>query len=162
MRDFTRLLLTPTVIIGMAVIGGLIMLGTVALAYFSRPPATSFGVPTAVVTILPAATATPLIPPTELPQLTMTQEALPPPPPGEINIGAFVQISGTDGKGLNLRDSAGLDAGVLYLGIDSEVFVVTQGPEEIDGLIWWYIEGFADASRKGWAASNFLRVIQNP
>jgi hypothetical protein len=150
------------VIFGILAVTAIVVLGTVALAYFSRPPQTLFGVPTAVVTILPAPTVTSIILATEIPAPTSTPDVPPPPPPGTINLGAFVQISGTDGKGLNLRDAAGLDAGVLYLGIDSEVFVVREGPTEIDGLTWWYIEGFADTSRTGWAASNFLEVIQNP
>jgi hypothetical protein len=42
------------------------------------------------------------------------------------------------------------------------VFLVSDGPQEVDGLTWWYLVGFFDESRNGWAASNFLQVIQNP
>ncbi|NJN43410.1 MAG: hypothetical protein HC806_00800 [Anaerolineae bacterium] len=79
-----------------------------------------------------------------------------------IGVGASVEISGTGGEGLNLRDVPGLNSNIQYLGFESEVFLVQDGPQEVDGLTWWYLVGFFDESRSGWAASNFLQVIQNP
>ena len=77
-------------------------------------------------------------------------------------MGAFVQISGTGGSGLNLRAEPDLDSDIRYLGLESEVFKVQDGPVETDEFTWWYIAGFSDNTRSGWAVSNFLEVIQNP
>jgi hypothetical protein len=55
-----------------------------------------------------------------------------------------------------------LQSDVLVLGADSEVFRVNDGPRQADGLTWWYLVGLYDASRHGWAVSNFLAVVKNP
>ena len=79
-----------------------------------------------------------------------------------IAVGAYVQISGTGGDGLRLRTDPGLDSEVRILGAESEVFQVEDGPKDVDGFTWWYLVGPYDASRRGWAVSNYLSVVQNP
>jgi hypothetical protein len=39
---------------------------------------------------------------------------------------------------------------------------VEDGPKDVDGFTWWYLVGPYDASRRGWAVSNYLSVVQNP
>ncbi len=120
--------------------------------------------PTAVIAIIPAPTGTPTNSPT--PDVTGTpQVSIPPsPPPGTLGIGAFVQISGTGGDGLRLRINPGLEFEVAYLGLESEVFQVIDGPQEVDGYSWWLLESPYDdgQKRQGWAVSNYILPIQNP
>lgn len=76
-----------------------------------------------------------------------------------IQVGLFVQIYGTGGDGLRLRREPGTNADILFLGYESEVFKVVDGPKEADGFTWWYLTAPYDEKRSGWAASRFLRVI---
>ena len=78
-----------------------------------------------------------------------------------IAVGNFVQIAGTEGQGLRLRSGAGTDNPPRFLGLDSEVFQVKDGPIVADGFTWWFLEAPYDPARSGWAASSFLQVI-NP
>ena len=161
MRNWLRIIFSPWVLVGAVGIAALIVGGAVWLL-FSLEPVQTEGVPTAVVVVIPAPTSTaPLeIIPTGTVAPTPTVPASP--APGVIALGASVEIAGTGGEGLNLRASPGLNSNIQYLGFESEVFLVSDGPQEMDGLTWWYLVGFFDESRNGWAASNFLQVIQNP
>lgn len=109
------------------------------------------------ITILPASTYTPTA---AEPAADETPEAGGSQTAGGIQTGVYVQISGTNGEGLRIRKSAGLNAGVNFYGMDSEVFLVQDGPVDADGYTWWFIAAPYDDSRSGWAASNFLNVIE--
>jgi hypothetical protein len=78
-----------------------------------------------------------------------------------IKVGLYVQIKGTDGAGLNIRNSAGTSAEPMFVANESEVFMVIGGPVELDGYIWWQLNAPYDKSRQGWAAENYLNLI-NP
>ena len=118
---------------------------------------------TAVFTVVSAPIETqPQLTPISSSILTSTLQLPPSPPPGEIVLGAYVQVTGTGGDGLRLRDQPGLGSRVLLLGSEAEVFRVDAGPQEIDGYSWWYLVGPFDENRQGWAVSNFLKVVQNP
>ncbi len=73
-----------------------------------------------------------------------------------------MQVVGTGGTGLRLRDEAGLNGKVNTLGGEAEVFQVKDGPKDLDGYTWWYLVGPYDANRRGWAVANYLKIIQNP
>jgi hypothetical protein len=105
---------------------------------------------------------TPLVPTALAITSTPTLEIPPSALPGTFTNGALVQIKGTGVDGLNLRDEPGLDSGIQYLGFEAEVFTIQDGPVEADGFIWWYIVGFSDETRSGWAAENFLAIVQSP
>jgi hypothetical protein len=123
------------------------------------PPAPAAG---AAMTVIPNPTATPYLPtPTLAPTATIPGEP-PTPVPGVLAVGAYVQIYGTNGAGLNIRRTPGLNSEVQFLGYDGEVFVVMDGPQEQDGLTWWYIVTPVDESRAGWAAANYLSVVPRP
>jgi len=94
--------------------------------------------------------------------ITPTGSAPPSLEPGIIVIGGYVQIQGTGGDGLRLRDRPGLDGKVLLLGSEAEVFQVAEGPVDADGYTWWRLVGPFDETRQGWAVSNYLLVVQNP
>jgi hypothetical protein len=113
----------------------------------------------AEITLIPGPTSTPRILPTAThdPALgTVT------PLPGEISIYAFVQITGTDGEGLRLREQPGLVGEPLFLGFDTELFQVIDGPVQADGYTWWHLLAPYDETRSGWAASDFLVYIEAP
>ena len=106
-------------------------------------------VPTATQTPLP--TATPIV----LPSPTPDQ-------PSGIQEGGYVQISGTEGEGLRLRIEPSLTGKIAFLGIEGEIFLVTGGPVESDGYVWWQIEAPLNADRQGWVVSEFLKPAQSP
>lgn len=162
-RDLSRWVLDPWVILGAIGFGFLVLVAGLILLFVTRSPAAQTGISTAVITVISVPTAT-NIPPTPTPPgpETPTPSALPLPPPGDVAKGAFVQIVGTGGDGLRLRTEPGLDSEVRVLGAETEVFVVTDGPSETDGYDWWYLESPSDRSRRGWAVSNYLSVVQNP
>lgn len=145
--------------LGAAVLAFVMLLLGLALTRPAVPPPTAAGV---ALTVIPGPTATAYLPTaTAAPSATPPQER-PTPLPGVLAVGAYVQIYGTDGRGLNIRQEPGLNAAVQFLGYDEEVFVVEGGPEERDGLTWWYIVTPVDGSRVGWAASNYLSVVPQP
>lgn len=154
-------ILSPWVLFGGVGIAALLTAAAFLLLSAARPAPTVAAPPAAQFAITPAPTSTPpgqLPTPTETPQ----PDTPPAPPPGTLSLGAYVQIANTGGLGLNLRATPGLKAGVQYLGLDSEVFEVRDGPVEADGFQWWYLVGFSDNSRNGWAVANYLDLVQNP
>lgn len=117
---------------------------------------------TAAITVLAdPATSTPTLMPTAASTPTATSAAPPPEGGGEISVGGYVEIFGTEGDGLRIRSLPGTDSNVLFLGLESEVFYVIDGPDEQDGYVWWHIQAPYDETVEGWAASNFLRTIEN-
>ena len=159
---FIEDLLNPWIVLGSLIVGLLLIGAALWYLSYSAPDAPIVGPPTAELTIIPAPTRTPAIVATPPVSPTPTLALPPAPLPGVMVPGALVQISGTGGDGLNLRDTPGLNSGIQYLGFESEVFTIVEGPVEADGLVWWYIVGFSDESRSGWAASNFLELVQEP
>ena len=138
------------------VASGLVVLAGL-LIFFTPPPAASTKVPSAQLTIIPAPTATATRPP-----VITTPTSTAAPVVGGFSVGSYVQISGTDGAGLKLRAGAGTNQTMLFVGMDSEVFLIKQGPQEADGFTWWFLEAPYDPSRSGWAASKYLTVVEAP
>ena len=83
-------------------------------------------------------------------------------PGGELAIGAYVQVAGTGGDGLRMRDQPGLNGDILLVASEAEVFEVDDGPVEMDGYVWWHLKGPFDPARQGWAVASFLGIVQNP
>jgi hypothetical protein len=151
--------------IGIASIIAAVFLGSL-LTYLmlSRPGTTSPPYSTAVIAVIPAPTSTAIPTSTPLPTPTVPSNIPPSPLPGTIGISAYVQITGTGGDGLRLRSDAGLNNPVAFLGLESEVFLVIDGPIDADGYTWWQLESIYDEGlkRQGWAVANYLAPIQNP
>lgn len=145
-------------VVGALAVAFLLALGFFAWLWLARPapPARS----QAVITLIPGPTSTPVILPTATvnPLFVPTATGI----PGTIAVGTYVQISGTEGQGLRIRSAPGLSANSLFLGYDSEVFMVKDGPVNKDEYTWWYLEAPYDASRAGWAASEYLAYIPSP
>ena len=134
----------------------------IGVAFSTRQAPGPVSAATAILLVSPAAeTMTPI--PSATPAITTTEIV---DQPGlssaEITIGTFVQIVGTGGTGLRLRSEPGLSGEVLLFGVDSEVFRVEDGPVNRDNYIWWYLVGPFDNTRKGWAVSDYLNVVQGP
>jgi hypothetical protein len=156
-------ILSGKVLIAMVGIASLLLCGSLAYILLMRPATAlspNMAAATSVLTIIPAPSSTPRplpptvtpFPPTPLPSST--------PEPGNIALGVYVQPS-TGGQGLRVRTQPGLNAG-FFSAFDSEVFLVTKGPEQADGYTWWYLTASYDAARSGWAAQDFLTVIPSP
>ena len=116
-----------------------------------------------VLTATPApATPAPLSTAT-LPLPTQPVGTWPPPPAGEVKVGAYVQVFGTGDAGvLNLRADPSLQAAVNYVALEREVLQVQAGPKEANGITWWYLVDPASATRFGWAAQNYLQAVEGP
>jgi hypothetical protein len=74
--------------------------------------------------------------------------------------GLYVQISGTSGVGLKIRQDPGLDGAMNFVANESEVFQVIDGPIKKDNFIWWKLVTPYDQGRQGWAAADYLSLIQ--
>ncbi len=84
------------------------------------------------------------------------------PNPGEVvyfSIGELVEVFGTEGDGLRLRNAPGLGATINVLALENEVYEVRGGPEEMDGYVWWFLINPYDNEIQGWSVGIFLRGI---
>jgi hypothetical protein len=61
-----------------------------------------------------------------------------------------------------LRTEASLNSEIRFLGLESEVFEVLEGPEVADDFTWWFLVAPFDPDRRGWAVAPYLAVIENP
>lgn len=153
--------ISPLVIFGSVVLGGLVFFLLISLLFWSRPSRTPVEAVTAALTVIPAPTSTPT-------QVTIELVETPKPtiPEGSsainLSVGNYVKVSGTGGVGLRLRVQPGLDAESQFLGVEDEIFLIEDGPKEADGYIWWFVVAPFEENRNGWAAANYLEVIQQP
>ncbi len=153
-----RELFNKWVILGAILFAGFLTLITaISIGLTSAPQPSDVGFAPADLTVIPAPTVTSGAPPTP----TVDPFAPPTSQPG-IAIGNYVQIAGTNGEGLRIRSEPGLDGEPQFLGYDSEVFVVQDGPREVDGYVWWYLVAPYDETRVGWAAADFLSYVPSP
>ncbi|MDH3943771.1 MAG: SH3 domain-containing protein [Anaerolineae bacterium] len=152
----------PLVWLGTIGIAAVLTIASVVWLWFSPPSGIEAGPPTAVLTVIPWDTSTPLPTATSTASPFESDGAAATLAPGELGIGSLVQIVGTNGEGLNIRSAPGLSSEVFFLGYDAEVFIVSDGPVEMDGFTWWYLVTPVDESRSGWAAATYLAVIENP
>jgi hypothetical protein len=152
------------VILGSILLAGILLCATFIYIFWLNPVLfdSQSAPPISAFTIIPASTSTPrfvtptpaLISPTPPPTNT--------PLPGTIALNTYVQITGTDGDGLRLRVSPALSSDPLFLGFDSEVFLVKDGPSQADGYTWWYLTAPYDQTRSGWAVVNYLSYVPSP
>ena len=119
-----------------------------------------------VITVVAAPTLTPVISmpaPAASPTPTPAPAQAGMPSSNEaIAVGMYVQISGTGGVGLRIRSQPGISSPQLFLGMEDEVYLVQDGPQQKDGFTWYYLVAPYDKKRSGWAVSNYLTIIQKP
>ena len=153
-----RQLFNRWVILGAITVAGLLLLITIISIGWTKPPQSSdVGFAPADVTVIPASTSTSSAPPTPT-----VDPFAPTAVPTGIAPGNYVQITGTNGEGLRIRSQPGLTGEPVFLGYDSEVFIIQDGPREADGYVWWYLVAPYDETRAGWAAADFLTYIPSP
>ena len=153
-----RQLFNGWVILGAVLLAGfLILITAISIGWTTPLQSSEVGFAPADLTVIPAPTLTSNAPPT-----ATIDPFAPTPAPTGIAIGNYVQISGTEGQGLRIRSTPGLDGEFVFLGYDSEVFIVQDGPQTLDGYTWWYLVAPYDNTRVGWAASDFLTYIPSP
>ena len=144
-----------TVAGALAVAGCLLLFTLISIGWLNARRAPPLGFIPADLTIIPPSTATPG--PTSVPTTDATGT-----PEGQIGIGAYVQITGTEGAGLRIRKDPGQTGETVFLGEEEETFVVKDGPREADGYTWWYLVAPYDDTRAGWAAADYLAAIPPP
>jgi hypothetical protein len=153
-----RQLFNRWVILGAIIFAGLLFIITILSIGWTKPPRSAdVGFAPADLTIIPAATAT-----SNVPATPTIDPFAPTAVPTGIAPGSYVQITGTNGEGLHIRVEPSLNGDPVFLGYDSEVFVVKDGPREADGYVWWYLVAPYDDTRAGWAAADFLSYIPAP
>lgn len=149
----------PLSIVG-AILFALVLVGLAYLVFRSQagkatPAQTT---PQYLVTLLPAPTETPTLAPTSI-LATPTLSDVSILPPDVIAVGRFVKVIGTQGLGLRIRAEAGTSGEVNFLATDNEAFKIIDGPIAKDGYTWWHCEALLDKARSGWAAENYLQVL---
>jgi hypothetical protein len=99
--------------------------------------------------------------PTISPSTQEQPSPTPPPPPaeGDLQVGILIEVVGTGGDGLRIREEPGLRSTVLFLGIEREVFEIQGGPTLKDGFEWWQLVNPFDEEKSGWAVSNYLQPV---
>ncbi|HTP01718.1 MAG TPA: hypothetical protein VMJ64_10115 [Anaerolineales bacterium] len=143
-------------ILGAILVAGCLMAVTLLLIGATRPrqPGDAGFVP-ADITVIPPSTLTPSPAPSATPAGTAAAN-------GQIGIGSYVQITGTEGAGLRIRSAPGLASDTVFRGEEAETFKVADGPQQADGYTWWKLVAPYDESRTGWAAAEFLAVVPPP
>ena len=153
-----RQLFNKWVILSAILFAGFLTLVTaISIGLTSARQNADVGFAPADVTVIAAPTST-----SSAPATPTIDPFAPTPAPTGIAIGNYVQITGTEGQGLRIRSEPGLNGESVFLGYDSEVFIIQDGPRESDGFIWWYLVAPYDETRVGWAASDFLTYIPSP
>ena len=153
-----RQLFNKWVVLGALLLAGLLLLITaISIGLTSVRQNAGVGFTPAEITVIAAPTST-----SSAPATPTIDPFAPTPAPTGIALGNYVQISGTEGQGLRIRSEPGLNGNFEFLGYDSEVFVVKDGPRQADGFTWWYLVAPYDETRAGWAASDFLTYVPAP
>jgi len=151
------------VLLGAIIFAVCIFAVLLAILWSAKAEAISHAPATAFLKIIEAPTETPPAPVvTQTPTAEPTSAQGVPLPSGNIAIGDYVQVAGTGGDGLRLHVTAGVSSEVHYIAIESEVFLVKNGPINADDYIWWLLQDPFTENEVGWGVSNYLDVVQNP
>jgi hypothetical protein len=77
----------------------------------------------------------------------------------DFTIGDFVEVFGTGGQGLSIRNEPGLSSVVVSYGLDDEIYEIKGGPVDVDGFVWWYLVNPYDKAKQGWGVGTYLREM---
>jgi hypothetical protein len=56
-----------------------------------------------------------------------------------------------------VRSEPNLQADILLVASEGEIFIIQDGPTENDGYTWYLLIDPDDSTRQGWAVADFLR-----
>ena len=77
----------------------------------------------------------------------------------QVGVNRQVIVVDVGAQQLNVRDTAGvIGTTVLFRAEEGTIFNVVDGPQQVDGLLWWKIQAPNNTARTGWAASNYLQI----
>lgn len=144
-----------------AIVFALLLIGVAYLIFLeqagrAQPVQTT---PQYQVTLLPAPTETATLSPTSV-LATPTLADVSILPPDVVAVGRYIKVVGTQGLGLRMRAEAGTSSEVNFLALDEEAFRIIGGPVAKDGYTWWQCEALLDKTRTGWAAENYMQVLE--
>jgi hypothetical protein len=117
---------------------------------------------------LPGSSPTPIIwtatpEPTPTPAPTGTEAPAPTPTISpDIVVGGYVQVSGTEGIGVSLREEPDVASNRVAIGYEGDVLVVVDGPRQLGGYTWWLLQLPDDEALSGWAVGNYLEPVESP
>ncbi|RLC72381.1 MAG: hypothetical protein DRI81_16455, partial [Chloroflexi bacterium] len=80
----------------------------------------------------------------------------------DIAIGRYVQVAGTGGYGLSLRDGPGESYTRVDVALEGEIFIIVDGPTMSAGAEWWKVRDSDNEQREWWAVGNFLEPMEHP
>ena len=134
-------------------------------SFLDRPPlSTTLPTPTIIRLTAPA---TPLAAGTDAFATATQIPTFTPPPtldlsvaPNEVTVGFYAQVHNTDGFGVSLRGGPSTDNVRLEVVSEGEYVLVSGGPAEGDGFIWWQVQYGEDS--EGWIVGDFLRSAAAP
>ena len=130
-----------------ALISGIALVIAGGIWLFTKPPASPPGaIPTAIIQTVTLTTSAPGL-------VTATPPAI---TEQGLGVGVRVEVSGTGNIGLSIRASASTSAERQSVAQEGSTFLITDGPQEADGLVWWYVMDEADPNIEGWAAADYL------
>jgi hypothetical protein len=144
-------------VLGLALLAGAMLLGP----WFLAGSGTSLPEPQMTIIPYPTLTTMAVLPTPTLPQASPSPQAEGT-PSGRFLVGELVEVRGTEGDALRLRSEPGLQARILFLGEEHEVFEVVDGPQDADGYEWWLIRDPYQTSKQGWAVGRFLGSLESP
>jgi len=158
-----RGLLNLKVLIGGILVAACLFSVLLVFVFSAQNEKPSSAASTAVLYVIAAPSATlPAPVASATPSPTPTSEGVVVLPGGVLAVGGYAQVTGTEGEGLRLRADPGLSGTVRFLGIDGEVFEVQDGPRDVDGYQWWFLQAPYDPNVQGWAVADYLVAVQNP
>ena len=142
-------------------LGAITLFALIVLGYFTRQAQVSIPPATPILILIYAPTASITItPPTETAEPSNTSTPTrSPEASGLLTLGRLVEVHGTEGDGLRMRDNVGLDSKIVFIAVESEVFELRDGPVQKDGYEWWFLVNPYNLDKTGWAVSTYLRPI---
>ncbi len=142
------------------------VLGLIAALWFlviapGSPPPRATATPALTATVKPTITLASIAPtqstePTA--EATVAPTTAPTAAPGTFDLGARVEVAGTGGAGLRIRQAPGTDSQTLKFLTDGTKLFIVGGPQQAGGMTWWKVDD--QAGTIGWVAGQYIKPVQ--
>jgi len=153
-NDLPDLFNAGTILGAVLVAGGLLVLTLVLIGWTSARQAPALGFVPADLTIIPPRQPRPVQ------QRRRYRPARPHLPGRSASVPMCRSRDG--GRGLAHPREPGQGGDTVFIGEESEIFQVKEGPQQVDGYTWWYLVAPYDETRAGWAAADYLLAVPPP